>query len=235
MPVEVTRSEPSKSRWSAPTISSVHSINATIESLAKFVSHTAEPHFSRLTLSQGIVNRDMPLNIRVDSLQLLLKDYYIDKIVDLSSVKQLTSIHGGVFAHAEKLTQLSDLCTGLYNIPLICKGNFPSPIRRYVVYIEHWMYKHNYKLACQAVASFCSSLEYCEITSRVDTITWPRIQRAFNEDFHDPNWESRLSCVTQLQQYQFDHLKLLVIDDYVYSPIRHEGKWVDVTKVVTNY
>lgn len=146
-------------------------------------------YLERLVLDDYTETPDHNYHIEVDSLQLNGRHPGIDKIVNLSSVKQLSLMtttanrDDGIFKHVHQLTLVTDLCVlsgsgkhgtayGSAEYEKICA--IPGPVERLVVVTDQ-RNPYDYTTALNMAMSF-PTLVYLEVTHRVNSLSWPRVR-----------------------------------------------------------
>lgn len=191
------------------------------------------PHISRLMLPDiGPALRNYRGRLRVDSLRLNGSHDNIDGIVNLGSVKQLSVLTDcvGVYKHASKFTLLTDLYIRYHNgfnefIALA------ESVTRLVLSVP---YSTMYYSEIAALAANFKRLTYCEVTSRVGFIIWPRIWRQPESNQNIRCTQTHHIGALAFKQMNFDNLETLVLDDHPYKVVRVNGRWISSEEVTSN-
>ena len=187
-------------------------------------------HFSRLTLDSYTFDGSVSTNHRVDSLQLNGLHPHLDRVIDLSSVKQLSvlaRVNIEVFEYASKFTLLKDLFVRGLVAPEDIEA-FSKTVTRLVFLIDSQI---DLKFV-EIVAKF-SLLTYFEVTTSVGSFNWPRIWCQLDM------WRAARPFISIIlrafEKYQFEQLKTLVIFNYPFRIVRREGIWVATEDIGTDH
>lgn len=196
-----------------------------MESLPRLLSPTLSDHVSRLTLQTFNYHQsNYPYKLKVDSLQLNGSHIGIERIIDLSWVKQLTVLakDATVYRYAQEFTRLTNLFVR-YHIGDNGFVAFATTVRWLVMSIPFTCYDYTIPAA---LATDFELLTHFEVTSRVELVIWPRI-------WHPPDdnrelWQrtTHAEGARLFQEKQFRQLRMLVLDDHLYVVIRRNGRWV---------
>ncbi|MCH0629473.1 hypothetical protein JNB11_05825 [Kocuria palustris] len=187
-------------------------------------------HLSRLTLATYTFNDSVSTSHRVDSLQLNGRHPHLDRVIDLSSVKQLTvltsqNVDAEVFNHAPKFTLLKDLFVG--NVARLESFTvFSNTVSRLVVWGS---YAYNYRNVAKTSLRF-SLLTYLEVTFYKDRFNWPRIwcQRSKRSPT-----DSVYEGVKDFENYYYECLETIVLQGCPFRVVRR-GRGRMVTEYVGN-
>ena len=187
-------------------------------------------HLSRLTLGTYTFDGSVSTNHRVDSLQLNGRHPHLDKVIDLSSVKQLSVLtprrYGfEVFEYASKFTLLKDLFVGIPVTPENMEA-FPKTVTRLVLVMDSL----NYISLAETAAKF-NLLTYCEVTEHVVFFNWPRTWRKLKYRVMPDS--SLHEMLIRFKERHFEQLKTLVLYGYPLRIIRRSGIWVSTENVDT--
>ena len=187
-------------------------------------------HLSRLALYSYTFDGSVSTNHRVDSLQLNGLHPHLDRVIDLSSVKQLSvlaRVNIEVFEYASKFTLLKDLFVRGLVAPEDIEA-FSKTVTRLVFLIDSQI---DLKFV-EIVAKF-SLLTYFEVTTSVGSFNWPRIWCQLDM------WRAARPFISIIlrafEKYQFEQLKTLVIFNYPFRIVRREGIWVATEDIGTDH
>ncbi|CAN3371550.1 hypothetical protein DIURU_001795 [Diutina rugosa] len=190
------------------------------------------PHLSRLMLPDICpAMQKYRGRLRVDSLRLGGSHDNIDGIVNLGLVKQLSVLTDcvGVYKHASQFTSLTDLFIRYHD----GSNEFialADSVTRLVLSVPC---STMYYSEIAALAANFKRLTYCEVTSRVGFINWPRIWRKPDSNQDTRRNQTHHIGALAFKQMNFDKLETLMLDDHPYKVVRVNGRW-DSSEEVTN-